>query len=97
MIENHHISVLIPALNEAETIPLLLKAIPNYVDHILVVDNGSSDSTAAIACAGGAHVITEPIMGYGQACLTGIKMLPKTDIVIFLDADFCEDPSKIKE
>ncbi|UTW55914.1 glycosyltransferase family 2 protein [Kordiimonas sp. SCSIO 12610] len=96
MIEDKHISVLIPALNEAETIPLLLEAIPEYVDHILVVDNGSSDDTAILAEAGGAAVVSESTMGYGQACLTGIKALPRTDIIVFLDADFCEDPSMIK-
>ena len=36
-------------------------------------------------------------MGYGQACLSGLKALPRTDIIIFLDADFCEDPTKIKD
>ncbi len=97
MIEKMHISVLIPALNEAETISLLLDAIPNYVDHILVVDNGSTDNTAQIAKTAGAQVIYEPVMGYGQACLSGLKELPRTDIIVFLDADFCEDPSKIKD
>jgi len=95
MLEDHHISVLIPAFNEAECLPLLLRAIPDYVDHILVVDNGSTDDTATIARTGGAEVIHEPHKGYGQACLSGLKNLLKTDIIIFLDADFCEDPRKI--
>ncbi len=96
MIDNHSICVLIPALNEQECLPLLLKAIPEYVDHILVVDNGSTDETAKRAEAGGAEVIWEPRRGYGQACLSGITHIPEYDIIVFLDADFCEDPTKIK-
>jgi len=96
VIDGKHISVLIPALNEAETIPLLLGAIPDYVDEILVIDNGSSDDTARLASEGGARVISEPIRGYGQACLTGIASLDCPDIIVFLDADFCDNPALIK-
>ncbi|MBL4789243.1 MAG: glycosyltransferase family 2 protein [Kordiimonadaceae bacterium] len=95
MINNHKICVLIPALNEEETLPHLLAAIPTYVDNIIVVDNGSTDHTAVRAKIGGAQVVSEPRRGYGQACLSGIRALPACDIVIFLDADFCEDPAKI--
>ncbi|MBL4596503.1 MAG: glycosyltransferase family 2 protein [Robiginitomaculum sp.] len=97
MISKHRICVLIPALNEAQILPLLLEAIPDYVDHILVVDNGSTDDTARLAKNTGAQVIFEPVRGYGQACLTGLKHMPVCDIIVFLDADFCEDPSKIKQ
>ncbi len=89
--------VLIPALNEASTIASLIAAIPDSVGGIYVVDNGSNDGTGTIAARAGATVVTEPQRGYGQACLTGIAALPAadTDIVVFLDADFCEDPSLI--
>jgi len=97
MINNHKICVLIPALNEEETLPHLLAAIPSYVDTIIVVDNGSTDDTALLAAGGGAQVVSEPRRGYGQACLSGIKALPACDIIVFLDADFCEDPSKITD
>lgn len=95
MIEGQRITVLIPALNEEETLPLLLKAVPKSVDHIIVMDNGSTDNTAAVARASGATVVAEPVQGYGQACLTGLAHMPECDIVVFLDADFCDDPSEL--
>lgn len=97
MLNHNIISVIIPALNEEKSLPSLLHAIPAYVDHILVVDNGSTDKTAEVASAYGAQVISEPIRGYGKACLTGIAALSaETNIVVFLDADFCDDPAHIK-
>ena len=95
MIEGWRITVLIPALNEEETLPLLLKAIPQDVDQIIVVDNGSTDQTASVAKAGGARVVTEPVQGYGQACLTGLANMPDCEIIVFLDADFCDDPGEL--
>ncbi len=95
MIRGRHIAVLIPALNEEETLPLLLDAIPDCVDTIVVVDNGSTDGTALFAKQGGAIVVEEQIRGYGQACLTGLANMPDHDILVFLDADFCDDPREI--
>ena len=98
MLETTHISVIIPALNEAESLPGLLAAIPRYVDEVIVVDNGSEDDTAKIARDFGATVLLEPQRGYGRACLTGIAhMDPSSDIVVFLDADFCDDPALVHE
>jgi glycosyltransferase involved in cell wall biosynthesis len=97
MYQKPNISVVIPALNEEESIGLVLNDIPgNIVKEIIVVDNGSYDNTATVAENGGAIVIIEPLKGYGSACLRGISMLNKdTEIVVFLDADYSDYPQDI--
>jgi len=93
------IRVIIPALNEQESIPLVLAEIPDIVCEIIVVSNGSTDLTAGIAAAGGATVLSEPRRGYGYACLKGIDYLINadysTDIVVFLDADYSDFPEEL--
>ncbi len=96
----HHspnISIIIPALNEEESIGLVLNDIPkDIVKEIIVVDNGSYDNTVVAAKDLGAKVILEPSKGYGSACLRGISVLKKdTDIVVFLDADYSDYPQDI--
>jgi glycosyltransferase involved in cell wall biosynthesis len=94
--------VIIPALNEAASIGKVLADIPpDCADEVIVVDNGSSDNTAAVARAGGATVLSEPRRGYGQACLTGMAYLAQKpresqpDIVVFLDGDYSDYPSEM--
>ena len=90
------ISVIIPAYNEARAIGLVLDAIPEgLVEEILVVDNGSTDETAARAMEKGARVVPEPRRGYGQACLTGLHAARDPDIVVFLDGDFSDYPNEM--
>ena len=88
------IAVVIPALNEEKSLPLVLAALPK-VDDIIVVDNGSTDRTAELAVAGGARVVSEPRRGYGSACLAGIAALREPDIVVFVDADFSDHPEEL--
>ncbi len=97
MHNNHKISVIIPALNEEDSISLVLKDIPGgLVKEIIVVDNGSQDNTATVAKSLGAKVILETSRGYGSACLSGISRLNQnTDIVVFLDADYSDYPQDI--
>ncbi len=85
----HSVTVVIPALNEAESIARVVRGIPrSAVDEIIVVDNGSSDETAACARAAGARVVSEPRRGYGRACHAGINALsPDCTLVVFLDGD----------
>jgi glycosyltransferase involved in cell wall biosynthesis len=93
---NPKISIIIPALNEEESIGLVINDIPGNVKEIIVVDNGSHDNTAAVAKNLGAKVMLEPLKGYGSACLMGISVLKKdTDIVVFLDADYSDYPQDI--
>ena len=63
------------------------------IQQLIVVDNGSSDRTAAVARELGAEVVSEPRRGYGNACLAGIAtLLPEITTVVFLDADGSDDP-----
>ena len=87
------IAVIIPALDEEASIGAVLDAIPAWVDERIVVDNGCSDRTAAVALQHGARVVDEPHPGYGAACLRGIAAAQAADIVVFLDADFSDVPS----
>lgn len=93
---NHYkISVIIPALNEEESIGKVIGDIPTYVDEVIVVDNGSRDRTVEIATSLGARVLHEPERGYGIACLTGIASVTDPDIVVFLDGDYSDYPKEM--
>jgi glycosyltransferase involved in cell wall biosynthesis len=82
-------SVIIPAFNEARTIKGVIEVAKkcDYVDEIIVVDDGSSDETGTIATGAGARVITlSPNRGKAQAMDAGVKAA-KNDYICFLDAD----------
>lgn len=91
------VGIIIPARNEAGAISRVLAEIPRtFVREIIVVDNGSTDETASVARQGGARVITEPIPGYGRACLAGLSGLsPSVDVVVFLDGDYSDDAAEL--
>lgn len=88
------IGVVIPALNEETSIGKVLSAIPDWVDEVVVADNGSSDRTAQIAEKHGAIVVHESRRGYGAACLAGIAQLKKPDIILFMDGDYSDYPEE---
>lgn len=96
--ERSRVSVVIPALNEESSLPLVLDAIPRELVHeILVVDNGSEDGTARAAREHAARVIREPRRGYGSACLAGIAAADRPDVFAFLDADYSDRPEELPE
>jgi glycosyltransferase involved in cell wall biosynthesis len=89
------VSVILPALNESETIAQVLAAIPRMEGlEILVVDGGSTDGTPQIAGMNGARVVIEPRRGYGRACHTGM-LEARGEILAFLDADGADDPLQL--
>ena len=93
------VDVVIPALNEEASIALVLRDLPQ-VRTVFVVDNGSTDLTAAVSAEHGATVVAEPQRGYGAACLRGLREIrervqaggKRPDIVAFLDADYSDHP-----
>lgn len=95
------IAVIIPALNEEASIPLVMRDIPReFVRDVIVIDNGSHDRTADVARNAGAQVVHEPERGYGSACLRGLAELrgrPQGPpaVVVFLDADFSDHPDEL--
>ncbi len=91
------IAVVIPVLNEEDSIGHVIDAIPDWVDDIVVADNGSADGTAAVAASRGARVVYEVQRGYGAACLAGIAALDAPDIVVFLDGDFSDHPEEMPQ
>lgn len=93
------IDVVIPALNEERSLPLVLAGLPRPpVRRVVVADNGSSDATARVAREGGAEVVDAPRRGYGSACLAALDHVRRTgppDIVVFVDADWSDHPEEL--
>ena len=95
------VSVIIPALDEEDAIVRVLGDLPQpgraqdgILYDVIVVDNGSTDRTAARAAQMGARVVHEPRRGYGQACLAGLAAVEGPDVVLFLDGDYSDYPEE---
>jgi len=84
------LDVVLPALNEAEALPWVLRRMPPDVRPI-VVDNGSTDGTAKVAVELGASVVREDQRGFGAACWAGLTAAD-AELVAFMDADASLDP-----
>ena len=94
--------VCIPAFDEAESLAAVLAQIPTEVaglpTHVLVIDDGSRDGTAAVARSLGAHVVSHPVnSGQGAALQTGYLVAERlgVDVVVTLDADGQHDPTQM--
>ncbi len=83
VLDGKKITVIIPALNEEQSIARVIADLPSMVNSIIVCDNGSTDDTAEVARRAGATVVHEPERGYGAACLKAATAVePDTDILI---------------
>ncbi len=96
------LDLLIPARDEAAALPLVLDGLPRAgegwrVRQVVVVDNGSRDGTAGVARSLGAVVVSEPVAGYGRACLAGLARLRESppDAVVFVDGDHSDEPREL--
>ena len=90
------VSVVIPALNEAENLPHVLMRIPDWVDEVLLVDGHSVDGTTEVAqrCWPGIRIIAQEGRGKGAALRSGFAAAAG-DILVMLDADGSTDPAEI--
>lgn len=97
MIDDKKIVVIIPAFNEEQSLPKVINEIPDFVDEIVVADNGSNDNTVAVAKKSGATVVTEIERGYGAACLKAVDYIKNKsyDIIVFLDGDYSDHPEEM--
>jgi glycosyltransferase involved in cell wall biosynthesis len=93
------VSVIIPCLDEEAAIAAVVReALAQGVDEVVVVDNGSSDQTAARARESGARVVAEPRRGYGRACAAGLASVRSdAEIVCFLDGDGSDVPEFLSD
>lgn len=94
---NPIVSVVIPCLNEEEPIAGVVgEVLAQGADEVIVVDNGSTDATAARAMQAGARVVSEPRRGYGRACAAGVAAVRlDAEIICFLDGDGSDVPAFI--
>jgi glycosyltransferase involved in cell wall biosynthesis len=79
------VDVVLPVLDEAAALPVVLSSLPSDVRPI-VVDNGSTDGSAAVARRLGATVVDEPERGFGAACSAGLAAAT-AELVCFMDCD----------
>jgi dolichol-phosphate hexosyltransferase len=86
MYKGQSITVIIPCLNEEQGIEGVLRAMPDFVDQVIVVDNGSTDRTSDIARRLGAQVIREDVRGYGRSYKRGFADATG-DLIVTLDGD----------
>jgi glycosyltransferase involved in cell wall biosynthesis len=94
------VSVVIPCLNEAESIEECVTAARAALDEggyrgeVLVVDNGSTDGSGDLAAAAGARVVVERRRGYGNAYLAGLGAA-RGRYIVMLDADMTYDVGEL--
>jgi glycosyltransferase involved in cell wall biosynthesis len=95
-VDQPKVTVVIPAMNEAENLPHVLPRIPNWVYEVVLVDGHSTDETVAVAHKlwPGIRVVTQEGRGKGSALRTGFAAATG-DIIVMLDADGSTNPAEI--
>jgi glycosyltransferase involved in cell wall biosynthesis len=93
------VAAIIPCLDEEAAVGHVVAAVrAQGIAHVIVVDGGSKDATAARAEEAGATVVVERRRGYGRAVQSGIAALPAdTEVVLFLDGDGSDPPERIPD
>src|ERR1700683_3608296 len=86
MYKGDTITVIIPCLNEEQGIERVLRNMPESVDQVIVVDNGSTDRPSLVAASLGAQVIREDVRGYGRSYKRGFADATG-DVIVTLDGD----------
>jgi len=86
MYRNKRISLVMPCLNEEQGLPQVARDLPALVDQVIVVDNNSTDNTAAVARSYGWTVVPETRRGYGRAYKTGLSAATG-DVIVTMDGD----------
>src|SRR3984893_8907477 len=94
MYKDQKITVIIPCLNEEQGIEQVLRRMPEFVDEVIIVDNGSTDRTSDVARSFGAKAIRENVRGYGRRYRTGFASATG-DLIITLDGDHSYPPDAI--
>jgi glycosyltransferase involved in cell wall biosynthesis len=92
------LALVIPALNEEAALQYLLAELPrNFAQWVIVVDNGSTDATAAVAQDAGVVLVREPMRGYGRACFKGFTTAYSlgAETIMFMDGDGSDDPADL--
>src|SRR6202051_551818 len=94
MYKSNTITVIIPCLNEEQGIEKVMRRMTDFVDQVIVVDNGSTDRTSDVARSLGAEVIREPVRGYGRSYKKGFSNATG-DLIVTLDGDHSYPPDAI--
>jgi len=90
------VSVIVPALNEAENLPHVLPRIPRWVHEVILIPGHSTDDTASVAkrLLPSILIVNQDGKGKGAALRSGIRAAT-SDIIVLIDADGSTDPAEI--
>lgn len=96
MFKDKRVSILLPCLNEMHGLGFVLGKLPDFIDEIVVVDNGSTDNSMQVARSYNAKLLIEEKKGYGRAILKGLRYVTG-DIIVIMDADGSYSVENLKE
>ncbi|MEU8250115.1 glycosyltransferase family 2 protein [Nonomuraea sp. NPDC048916] len=90
------VTVVVPAMNEADNLPHVFATLPDWIDEVVLVDGNSSDDTVAVArkLRPGLRVVTQSGRGKGNALIEGFAAA-NGDIIVMIDADGSTDGREI--
>ncbi|MER6949521.1 glycosyltransferase family 2 protein [Nonomuraea sp. NPDC000554] len=90
------VTVVVPAMNEADNLPHVFATLPDWIDEVVLVDGNSNDETVAVArrLRPGLRVVTQTRRGKGNALIEGFEAA-RGDIIVMIDADGSTDGREI--